>query len=53
MKIDFFEFDYVGGNTLVASGVIIQIKSDSSIVKIVERYNIKINLNSGGIISHT
>lgn len=47
MKIDFFEFDYVGGNTLVASGVIIQIKSDSSIVKIVERYNMKINLKEG------
>jgi hypothetical protein len=47
MKIDFFEFDYVGGNVLVASGVIIQTKADTAIVKITQRYNMKKELKEG------
>lgn len=46
MKFDFFEFDYVGGNVLVATGVVLQTKSDSSVVKITQRYNKK-ELKSG------
>lgn len=47
MKIDFFEFDYIGGNILVASGVIVQVKSDSSIVKITQRFNMKKEIKEG------
>lgn len=47
MKIDLFEFDYVGGNVLVASGIIVQVKSDTSIVKITQRYNMKKDLKEG------
>jgi hypothetical protein len=47
MKIDFFEFDYVGGNILVASGVIIQAKSDTSVVKLTQRFNMKKEIKEG------
>jgi len=47
MKIDFFEFDYVGGNILIASGIIVKTKSDSSIVKITQRYNMKKEIKTG------
>ncbi|MBA2406007.1 MAG: hypothetical protein H0V66_14625 [Bdellovibrionales bacterium] len=47
MKIDFFEFDYIGGNILIASGVIVQAKSDTSIVKITQHYNIKKEIKTG------
>jgi hypothetical protein len=47
MKIDFFEFDYVGGNILIASGIIVKTKSDSSIVKITQRYNMKKEIKKG------
>lgn len=47
MKIDFFEFDYLGGNVLVASGTIIQSKADTGIVKITHTYNSKIELKEG------
>jgi hypothetical protein len=47
MKIDFFEFDYIGGNILVASGVIVQAKSDTSVVKIIQRFNMKKEIKEG------
>lgn len=47
MRVDFFEFDYVGGNVLVATGVIIKTKSDSAIVKITNRFNTKKELKEG------
>jgi hypothetical protein len=47
MKIDFFEFDYVGGNILVASGVVVQTKSDSCIVKITQHYNTSKEIKEG------
>lgn len=47
MRIDFFEFDYVGGNVLVATGVIIKTTSDTSIVKITQRFNTKKELKEG------
>ena len=47
MKIDLFEFDYVGGNSLVATGVIIQTKSDSSIVKITQQFNLQKEIKEG------
>lgn len=47
MKIDFYEFDYVGGNLLLARGVVIQVKADTSIVKITQVYNTKKELKEG------
>lgn len=47
MRVDFFEFDYVGGNVLVASGVVLQLKADTAIVKITQRYNTKKELKEG------
>ncbi len=47
MKIDFFEFDYVGGNILLARGIVIQSKAETSIVKITHRYNTTKTLKEG------
>lgn len=47
MKIDFYEFDYVGGNILLARGIVIQSKADSSIVKVTHLYNTKKELKEG------
>lgn len=47
MKIDFFEFDYVGGNLLIARGSVIQTKADSAIVKIIQTYNSRRPLKEG------
>lgn len=47
MRLDFYEFDYVGGNVLVARGVVIQTKVDTSIVKITQHYNLKKEIKSG------
>jgi hypothetical protein len=49
MKIDFFEFDYVGGNILLASGVVLSTKADSSVVKITRVYNAKKELKEGTV----
>ena len=38
MKIDFYEFDYKGGNVLVASGIVFQVNSELAVVKIHTRY---------------
>lgn len=47
MKIDFYEFDYVGGNILLARGTVIRTRSDSSIIKITHLYNTKKELKEG------
>ena len=47
MKIDFFEFDYVGGNILIARGSVIQTKADTAIVKIIQTYNSRRPLKEG------
>ncbi len=47
MRIDFFEFDYVGGNILVATGVVVQTKSDSCIVKISQKFNLEKEIKEG------
>jgi hypothetical protein len=47
MRIDFFEFDYIGGNVLVASGIVIKINAESSIVKITNRFNMSKELKEG------
>lgn len=47
MKVDFFEFDYVGGNILLARGVVIETKSETSIVKITQVFNAKKEIKEG------
>lgn len=47
MKIDFFEFDYVGGNILIARGIVIQSKAETAIVKLTHRYNNKKPIKEG------
>jgi hypothetical protein len=46
-KIDIFEFDYIGGHLLIASGVVIEVKAESSIVKITHHYNTRKELKEG------
>lgn len=38
MKVDFFDNDYLGGNALVATGVITEVSATTAIVKILELY---------------
>jgi hypothetical protein len=47
MKFDFYDFDYVGGNTLVARGVVIKVSSDKAIVKLTHRFNMAKQLKEG------
>lgn len=47
MIFDLFDFDYLGGNILVAQGVAIQVKSDTAILKIINRYNTKKEIREG------
>lgn len=47
MRVDLFEFDYVGGNVLVARGVVMQVKVDSAVIKISTRFNPKKEIKQG------
>jgi hypothetical protein len=47
MIMDFFEFDFFGGNILIARGVIISTKSDSSVVKITQRFHKSKSIKEG------
>lgn len=47
MAFDLFEFDYVGGNTLVARGIVVQVKASSAIVKLTQRFNAKKEIKQG------
>ena len=38
MKIDFYQSDFLGGNILLASGIVYEIGIDWSIVKIIKYY---------------
>lgn len=38
MPVDFYYFDYVGGNKLIAKGVALRVKASKAIVKIKKRY---------------
>jgi hypothetical protein len=53
MKIDFFEFDYVGGNILLARGIVLQSKAETAIVKITHHYNTKKTLKEGVVARGT
>jgi hypothetical protein len=47
MRFDIFENDYLGGNVLVAIGTVIQVKTETAIVRITQRYNLKKDLKEG------
>ncbi len=47
MVMDFFEFDYLGGNILIARGVIIATKSTTSVVKITQRFHKSKSIKEG------
>jgi len=41
MKVDFYHFDFVGGNELIASGFVVKSGMSKSIIKITKRYSKK------------
>jgi hypothetical protein len=47
MRFDFFEFDYVGGNVLIARGVVLKVSADKSIVKLTHRFNLAKEIKEG------
>lgn len=47
MAFDFYEFDYVGGNELLARGTVIKVQSETSIIKITSRFKSKKPLKEG------
>lgn len=50
MKIDFYEFNYVEGETaLIGSGVVIRTKAESAIIKILNIYNPNKEIKEGSI----
>lgn len=50
MRIDVFEFNYLGGNKLIASGFVFEVGVDTSIVKITKYFNDRIKVKVGHII---
>ncbi|MES2529303.1 MAG: hypothetical protein V4598_19605 [Bdellovibrionota bacterium] len=47
MRFDFYEFDYVGGNILIARGVVFKVSADKSIVKLTHRFNLSKEIKEG------
>lgn len=47
MKFDFYEYDFVGGNILLARGIVIQVKGSTSVVKIIQTFNTKKIIKEG------
>jgi hypothetical protein len=48
MKIDFYHFDYLGGNQLIASGFVVKVSLKKSIVKITKRFS-KLRVEEGTV----
>jgi hypothetical protein len=55
MRFDFYEFDYLGGNKLIATGYAVKVSADSSIIQISSRFSKRRikegTLARGGIIN--
>ncbi|MFZ4714050.1 MAG: hypothetical protein ACOYL6_10075 [Bacteriovoracaceae bacterium] len=49
MRADIFDFDYQGGNKLLASGVVMEVTADAAVVKIMEIYG-KIEIKTGHVV---
>jgi hypothetical protein len=41
MRVDFYHFDYVGGNALIATGVAVKVGATKSLIKLKKRYGKK------------
>ena len=48
MKIDFYHFDYLGGNQLIASGFVVKVSLKKSIIKITKRFS-KLRVEEGTV----
>ncbi len=48
MKVDFYHFDYLGGNKLIASGFVVKVSLSKSIVKITRRFS-KLRVEEGTV----
>ena len=49
MKVDFYHFDFVGGNELIATGVVIRARASKSLVRITKRLSKK-RVDEGTVI---
>lgn len=49
MKVDFYHFDYLGGNQLIASGYAVKVGLSKSIVKVTKRFS-KIRIEAGSTV---
>lgn len=49
-RFDFFYFDYVGGNVLLARGVVIQVNADQSVIKLTSRFSLKHEIKEGTVV---
>jgi hypothetical protein len=49
MRADVFDFDYLGGNKLLASGVVMEVTADAAVVKILELYG-KTEIKVGHVV---
>lgn len=47
-KVDFYHYDYIGGNQLIASGYAVKVSLSKSIVKITKRYS-KLRVQEGTV----
>ncbi len=47
MKFDFYFSDYLGGNVLIARGVVIQVTADQAVVQLTTRYSAKHEIKEG------
>ncbi len=48
-RFDLYHFDYVGGNVLLARGVIIQVNSDQSVLQLTTRFSNKHEIKEGTV----
>jgi hypothetical protein len=49
MRADIFDFDYLGGNKILASGVVMEVTADAAVVKILELYG-KTEIKTGHVV---
>lgn len=50
MRADIFEFDYLGGNKLLASGVVFEVGADAAVVKIIEMFGNDVEIKLGHVV---
>lgn len=50
MRADVYEFDYVGGNKLLASGIVFEVGADAAVVKLIEIYGKDTEIKLGHVV---